>query len=77
MFSLRDVWEKQGPGTACFILFSATCTPVPKPTAVPRTAPHFPHLSPPYFFGTRWLCGKPLGSILSLPGEASRVMQSL
>lgn len=63
MFSLRDVWEKQGPWTVCFIQFSATPTPKPTPTPDPSpTVPSTALLS--YLPGTLWSFQKPLGSSL-------------
>lgn len=73
MFSLRDVWESQGPWTICFIQFSATPTPklTPTPDPSPTIVPNTVLLS--YLPGTLWPFRKHLGSS---PGSLVGVMLS-
>lgn len=90
MFPLRDVWEKKGTGTVCFILFSATRS-LPIPPFLASLANQHPHphchplelwgfpLNLPHqdFPGTLWPCRQPVCSSPPRTEEASRVIRGL
>lgn len=73
MFSLGDVWEKQGPGSVCHPNLMPT-PPLCPPSPQHHSAFPSPSLQLPWDLWPFW---KPFGSSLALTGEAESGMLSL